>query len=314
MTLSLDIIIPTYNRPDTLAGLVRALQSQCDSRTGIIVVCQGKSGATENLPAGITTLRLSRPNLPRARNTGLAASSNDIVLFLDDDVEPLPGLVEAHCSCYDDPAVAGVAGFVDDPLFDQNQSRPSSIDLSTGNCVQNFSLPSSGPTISAMGANMSFRRTTLLSINGFDDHYRSNALWEEIDFCLRVLSRGGTLRYCAEAKVRHKRRESGGCREVAGYRYLYHQFANTAYFGCRFAEPRHYGSWLRFWKYRLEFLSRASEKRGGIHHDPFAVLAGIAGATAGILRWIVHRPFLVKDGFRIDRQAIARAFAQAGFP
>jgi glycogen(starch) synthase len=313
MTLSIDIIIPTCNRPDAIPGLVAALLPQCDSQTGIIVVSQGTPLAAGGLPSGITMLRLTRPNLPAARNAGLAATAADIALFLDDDAEPLPGLVEAHRSCYADQSIAGVAGFVDDPLFDQKQRRPSSIDLSTGNCVQNFSLPSSGRTISAMGANMSFRRSVLLSIGGFDDHYRSNALWEEIDCCLRILSRGGILRYCAEAKVRHQRRDSGGCRQVRGYRYLYHQFANTAYFGCRFAETRHYGSWLRFWKYRLEYLSRVSDKHGGIRHDPAAVFTGVAGATAGIFRWIVHRPFLERERFRIDRQAIRRAFIAAGF-
>ena len=313
MTSSMDIIIPTYNRPDAIPGLVTSLQSQCNASTGIIVVNQGRAGAAENLPAGATTLRLTRPNLPGARNAGLAASVADIILFLDDDIEPLPGLVEAHRSCYADPSIAGVAGFVDDPLFDQKQKRSSSIDLSTGNCVQNFSLPSSGRTISAMGANMSFRRSALLSINGFDDHYRSNALWEDIDCCLRMLAHGHALHYCVDAKVKHLRRQDGGCRAHKKYRYLYHQFANTAYFGCRFAEARHYGSWLRFWKYRLEYLSRVSDKRGNVRHDPVAVLAGIAGATAGILRWIVHCPFLARKGFCIDRQAIARAFAQAGF-
>ena len=312
MTLSLDIIIPTSNRPDAIPGLVAALQPQCDPPTGIIVVSQGTALASV-LPSGITTVRLTRPSLPAARNAGLAASAADIALFLDDDIEPLPGLVEAHRSCYADPSIAGVAGFVDDPLFDPKQQRPSWIDLSTGNCVQNFSLPSSGRTISAMGANMSFRRSVLLSIGGFDGHYRSNALWEDIDCCLRILAGGHALHYCAEAKVRHLRRQDGGCRAEKKYRYLYHQFANTAYFGCRFAEPRHRGSWLRFWKYRLEYLSRVSDKHGGIRHDPVAVLAGVTGATAGIFRWIVHRPFLVSEQSRIDRQAIRRAFTQAGF-
>jgi glycosyltransferase involved in cell wall biosynthesis len=315
MTLSIDIIIPTSNRPDAIPGLVAALLPQCDARTGIIVVSQGTALAADSLPAGITTLQLTRPNLPNARNAGLRASIADIALFLDDDVEPLPGLIEAHRLCYADPSISGVAGYVDDPLFDQKQLRPSSIDLSTGNCVQNFSLPSSGRTISAMGANMSFRRSVLLSIGGFDHHFQSNALWEDIDCCLRVLSQGGTLRYCAEARVRHQRRDTGGCRQATGYRYLYHQFANTAYFGCRFAEARHYGSWLRFWKYRLEYLSRISDKRGeSIRHNPVAVLAGVAGAIAGIFRWIVHHPFFSRERFPVDRQAIRRAFAAAELP
>jgi glycosyltransferase involved in cell wall biosynthesis len=313
MTLSIDIIIPTYNRPDAIPQLVAALLPQCNAQTGIIVVSQG-SALAGGLPSGSTALRLDRPNLPRARNAGLAASSADIALFLDDDIEPFPGLVEAHRSCYADQSIAGVAGFVDDPLFDPKQTRPSSIDLSTGNCVQNFSLPSSGRTISAMGANMSFRRSALLSIGGFDEQYRSNALWEEIDCCLRILASGHALHYCAEAKVRHLRRQDGGCRAEKKYRYLYHQFANTAYFGCRFAETRHYGSWLRFWKYRLEFLTRKIGIGGKTGHDSIGVLAGLLGAAGGVLRFCAAGMKRRGGRFRIDKRAVYRSIAQAEFP
>jgi GT2 family glycosyltransferase len=258
---------------------------------------------------------MPKPNLPAARNAGVNASNADVVLFLDDDCEPFPGLVEAHRSFHVENSISGVAGFVDDPLFDRAQPLPSHIDLSTGNCIQNFSLPQSGPTISAMGANMSFKRKALLDIGGFDTHYRSNALWEEIDCCLRILAKGGILYYCAEAKVRHLRRNSGGCRQYSGYRYLFHQFANTAYFASRFADPRSYGSWLRFWKYRLEYLSRVPEKKSVmLRHDPLAVLAGTVGAAAGIIRFLKARILRSGARFRIDRKRLHRAFEKAGIP
>ena len=44
---------------------------------------------------------------------------------------------------------------------------------------------------------------------------------------------------------------------------------------------------LIFWKYRLEFLSR--KKTAWLKHDPMMVLAGIAGACEGIVRFIIKR-------------------------
>ena len=172
MAGSVDIIIPTFGRPQDATRLVASLQPLCGQRDGIIVVDQGAIGPHPDLPAQVKLLQLSKPNLPAARNAGMRSSNADIVLFLDDDVVPLPGLVDGHRSCYADRSIDGVAGFIDDPLFDRTQTHPSRIDLSTGNCMQNFAHSDSGRTISAMGANMSFKRSALLSIGGFDEQYR----------------------------------------------------------------------------------------------------------------------------------------------
>jgi GT2 family glycosyltransferase len=305
MIFSIDVIIPTYKRSPNVPGLVSALLPLCSSGDTITIVEQGARPSSVKNNSIVKVIRLPRPNLPAARNTGIKASVADIVLFLDDDIEPLPGLVEAHRGCYSDSSIAGVAGYVNDPFFDPAQTRPSSIDLSNGECLQNFSLPASQKTVSAMGANMSFRRTALLEAGGFDEHYLHNALWEEIDCCLRLQARGHALRYCAGAKVRHLRVSSGGCRQEQGHRYLYHQFANTAYFAARFAEPQHYGSWIRFWKYRLEYLSRRPLAPG--RHDPAAVIAGIFGALGGIARYIRSRISSGPAYCPIDKNAVAAA-------
>ncbi|MBN2188389.1 MAG: glycosyltransferase [Chitinispirillaceae bacterium] len=315
MNGSVDIIIPTCGRPADASRLVASLVPLCGKHDGIIVVEQGGAGPLSEGSSMVRHLRLQKPNLPAARNAGVRASDADIVLFLDDDVEPLPGLVDAHRSCYADPSIAAVAGFVDDPLFDRAQILPSRIDLSTGSCVQNFSLSSSGSTISAMGANMSFQRLPLLSIGGFDEQYLANALWEEIDCCLRLIAAGHHLYFCSAAKVVHLRRADGGCRRLRGHRYLYHQFANTAYFAARFAQARHYGSWAKFWKRKLEFLSRKDSAPGGkTGHDPCAVMAGAMGAAAGILRFFNTVTRRNAAGSRIDKQAVYRSIEQACAP
>jgi glycosyltransferase involved in cell wall biosynthesis len=310
MSLTIEAVIPTYDRPGRAEALAKALERQCRGGDGVLVVAQGRRRPA-GLPAGARLMALERPNLPAARNAALAASAADIVLFIDDDCSPAADLLEAHRSCYGDNAISGVAGFVDDPLFERSRPRPSFIDLTTGECVQNFSAPQSRRTASVMGANMSFRRAALLAAGGFDERYTHNALWEEVDLSLRLLAAGGALWYCAEAKVAHARDDRGGCRSHTGRRYLYHRFANTAYFAARFAEPRHYGSWLTFWKYRLEYLSRKQPPAadGRVSHDAAAVLCGACGAAAGIARFLLAR-LLGGNGIgRVDRGALAKALA-----
>jgi hypothetical protein len=310
MTLSMDIVVPSCGRPARAKSLAQTLCAQSRPGDTVVVVAQGKQ-IPAHLPSGVRLLTLRKPNLPAARNAALAASNADVVLFLDDDIVPAENLVEAHRACYSDPVIAGVAGFVDDPLFDRTQPLPSAIDLATGDCVQNFSLARSCRTASVMGANMSFRRSALLDIGGFDEHYLHNALWEEVDASLRLLTAGFTLWYCAEARVTHERDKSGGCRSQTGRRYLHHQFANTAYFAARFAAPRYRGSWFAFWKHRLEYLSRKqlTAPTGRHAHDAAAIVCGVCGAASGISRFFLSRLFSRGGIKRVDRNALAAALA-----
>lgn len=305
----LDIVIPTYNRPQLIPPLVEMLAKQCLEGERIIVVWQGAlPPAAPKGSALVQYLALARPNLPAARNRGIKASQAGTILFLDDDIVPAPDLLAHHRACYDDPDVSGVAGFVDDPLFIRERPLPSFIDLSRGDCIQNFACAVSQKTASVMGANMSFRKSALESVGGFDGNFKRNALWEEVDCCLRLLAQGHLLHYCAEAKVKHCREDQGGCRGDRNKgRYLYHQFANTAYFASRFAKPENYGQWFTFWKYRLEYFTRTEKGR-----DFFRVAAGMAGAIGGIARFFLSGVFGNPKRKSVDRSKLSKTLAELG--
>jgi GT2 family glycosyltransferase len=287
---SIDVIIPTYNRPTLAKVLVDALAGRLTRHDHVYVVWQGKDKPNIQDSQNVHCIRSSPPNLPRARNRGIAEGSGDICLFLDDDVEILStDLLELHRKTYGEQRIGGIAGYIEDCMFESKGSAPSQFDETTGEIIQNFSLQESQFTLSVMGAHMSFKRQALVDAGGFDENFKANALWEEIDCAFRVRRADWEIYYCAEAKVRHLRDQLGGCRHQkensTGYRY--HQFANTAYFAARYAKPRNYPSWIRFWKYRLEFFSR--KKGFFLKHDLRLVLAGILGALGGITRYLKNR-------------------------
>lgn len=207
---SVDIIIATYNRPDHVRRLAYSLLKIISPSDTLTIVAQGLAQGSP-IPKA-QWLHVASPNLSRARNLGLKNGSADIVLYFDDDVEVDKNVIEMHRRAYVNPEIGAVAGFIRDPLFDSKIENPSWIDLRTGECVQNFSINKSQYCISLMGANMSFRRKVLLSIGGFDENYRGNALWEDIDCAFRIRIAGYRIWYCSDAKVNHLRVPDGGCR------------------------------------------------------------------------------------------------------
>jgi GT2 family glycosyltransferase len=283
----IDVIIPTFDRPLAAEKLAVSLVPQLLANDRIIVVWQGNNKPDIRETGNIRLLHASPPSLPRARNAGIRAGTGAFVLFLDDDVTVSPGLLDGHRKSYDDPSVGAVAGRIDDPLFEKTEGAAASFDEATGRLVQNFCVEKSQYTVSVMGANMSFRRSALSAIGMFDENFTHNALWEEVDAAFRLRKAGWAVWYCHSAMVRHQRDPGGGCRTDPAVAYCYHQFANTAYFAARHCERKHWKTWFTYWKYRLEYVSR--RKVLWLRHDPLMVIAGMAGATIGIVRSVVRR-------------------------
>lgn len=109
-----SIIIPTYNRA---AILPRAIESakNAGGNPEVIVVDNGSTDETPEVCRNISGIRYLRlnPNVrqARARNAGIAISTGEFLLFLDDDDIRLPGLLEAQVSLLEsDPSLGFVYG------------------------------------------------------------------------------------------------------------------------------------------------------------------------------------------------------------
>src|SRR5262249_20077788 len=100
-SVSITVAIPTYGRDQILVDTIRHVLALIPPPAEVIVLDQSKGHSLEvgrsleawHLSAAIRWIHLPEPLIPRAMNRGLIEAKNEIVLFLDDDIRPEPGLI-----------------------------------------------------------------------------------------------------------------------------------------------------------------------------------------------------------------------------
>ncbi|WP_165777622.1 mycofactocin biosynthesis glycosyltransferase MftF [Amycolatopsis antarctica] len=103
-----SVIVPVRDRPAGLARLLGALHGTLPPGSEILVVDDGSADAlaVRRAAAGSRVVRHDASRGPAAaRNTGFSLARNDIAVFLDSDVVPLPGWLPPLLAHFDDPAV-----------------------------------------------------------------------------------------------------------------------------------------------------------------------------------------------------------------
>lgn len=105
----ISVIVPTRDRSESVSRLLRALslQEPFDGGYEAVVVADGCSDGTvrqvttASWPFDVHVLEQPSSGPSVARNCGAALARGEILLFLDDDVEPEPGLMHAHADFHD---------------------------------------------------------------------------------------------------------------------------------------------------------------------------------------------------------------------
>ncbi len=93
-----SVIVPTYNRADTVKRAIASVQAQTFQDWELIVVDDGSTDDTSSLIAGLdprmVVIRQENQGISGARNTGLTSSTGQYIAFLDSDDEWLPHHLE----------------------------------------------------------------------------------------------------------------------------------------------------------------------------------------------------------------------------
>ena len=116
MTPSFSVVIPTFERPDTLHQVLEALGRQAGAVDfEVVVVDDGSLDATpERLralspPYPFRFFRQENSGPAAARNRGVEEARGRSILFLGDDIVPEPDLLAVHAQAHEEPRPFPVA-------------------------------------------------------------------------------------------------------------------------------------------------------------------------------------------------------------
>lgn len=115
VSVSVSVVVATYDRPEDLRNCLHHLFAQKTSRPLEIVVVDNHpiSGLTPPVVADFPNTVLvkePRQGLAYARNAGISASTGDIIVATDDDVSPPPDWIEKLVAPFTRPDVMVVTG------------------------------------------------------------------------------------------------------------------------------------------------------------------------------------------------------------
>jgi len=217
----LSVVICTRDRPDELRRCLASFPLQSRPPDEVIVVDNASvSPATREvaLSAGATYIREDRAGLDFARNSGVLATSGDLVLFTDDDTELHPDWIANITAAFRDEEVTAVTGLVLPAVLKTEAQWVFETQWGFG---RGFDRIDFGPEFYratrdrgcpsweiGAGANMAFRRSIFEEIGLFDERLGAgqSGCADDSEFWYRILAAGGTCRYEPTAVMYHHHR------------------------------------------------------------------------------------------------------------
>jgi len=222
-----SVIVPTLQRGDFLADCLRDLAAQTHEQLEVVIVDQSDSvppqvaEALKLLGDRASHYRVTFRGLPSARNFGWQFAKHERLIFVDDDVRIPPDFVTRHLDALSTPGVGIVAGGFDEP------KRGHDAGPNTGRFFRHTCDPHRGFAATgrfevdhAQGCNFATFKSVLQRVGGFDETLNYGAaLYEDLDFALRVSRTGLKVLFDGAARLTHLVAPSGGCRvdQVARY-------------------------------------------------------------------------------------------------
>jgi GT2 family glycosyltransferase len=222
---AVTVVVPTHRRPASLLRVLGALRRQ-DVAVGtfeVVVVCDGLQDPS------LTTLRdndaFAFPMLvveqrnqgpAAARNRGVGLARGDLIVFLDDDVIPSPGLIRAHLAAHGDATDLVVIG----PLLPPPGYGPPWIRCEGRTLQEQYRAMTAGEWKATYRqfytGNASVLRGAVLAAGGFDETFRRA---EDVELAFRLHNQGARFHFAADAHVEHLAQRSYRSWLDIGYRY-----------------------------------------------------------------------------------------------
>lgn len=284
-----SVVVPTYNRRAGLERLLLALgrQTYPADHFEVVVVNDGSQDGTDALLREIVTPYRLRPlgqanaGPAAARNAGLEHGNGRLIVFLDDDVVPVPELLEAHVAGHGDADDLVVVGPMSPPgdwpravwvRWEERQLQKQYDAMLQGVYPCTFRQFYTG--------NASAPRALLLRAGGFDPRFMRA---EDVELAFRLWTLGARFHFEPRADVLHYASRSFASWARTPYQYGRYDVVmgrekgiNTFELACREFSRRH--PWNRW-------LTRATVGRPGRRAVMLGLfLAAVAADRAGLER------------------------------
>ena len=224
---SVSAIVPTHNGRQQLQMLLRGLSGQTDyPDLEVIVVDNASSDGTlewvqaQAFPFALIVIRNPRNfSFSAAVNVGAARARGELLLFLNDDVEPIErGWLARLVTTFERPGTAISGAVLVDPERRSHTGRPVAVQHDgiafalDGGVLRPLLLGlGSDPSavierdreVAAVAAACAMvRKREFEAVGGFDERFRYGC--EDIDLCLRLAQRGGAITISRTAVLLHR--------------------------------------------------------------------------------------------------------------
>jgi glycosyltransferase involved in cell wall biosynthesis len=197
---SVSVLIPTHNRSERLPTLLDALEAEPEAE--IIVVVNGTpDGSMELLEERahrdrrLISVFVPTPGKAAALQSGAERATCEVILMLDDDVVPVPGLVEGHARQHGSHAGSVVIGYM--PVDLPSPRRPGQFPLdlyqrSYERVCEEYERDPDSILRGLWGGNVSLRRADLLRVGLEPSDAMPAGYWyhQDRDFGLRCENAG----------------------------------------------------------------------------------------------------------------------------
>ncbi len=193
-----SVIVPTFQRRDTVLRTMRALDRQTERDFEAIVVVDGSSDGTaaalRELPASFPLRVIEQENsgAAQARNAGAAVATGELLLTLDDDMEADPAMLSEHDRSHREGADVVLGDMPVHP-----DSPPGMLSWGVGEWARSRCerLSAEGAEIRLddfLTGQLSISRAAYDAVGGFDAGFTREGMFggEDIDFGYRLRKAG----------------------------------------------------------------------------------------------------------------------------
>jgi glycosyltransferase involved in cell wall biosynthesis len=197
---AIAVIIPTYNRPDSLKSCLESLELQTLSPSlwEVIVVNDGGCDVAKmvsDFGENFRSVRQENAGPAKARNLGVSIAKSQIITFLDDDCRAHSSLLENILKVSKEGIITGgkVLNSYSDNLY--SESSQLLIDF-----LYRYQKDTDDQFFTSN--NFSLYKSDFDRFGGFNNHFSTSA-GEDREFCVRLKKKGMKLIFDPQIIVEH---------------------------------------------------------------------------------------------------------------